>query len=141
MKISDNSNTVQYNAYAGMPVNGIQLKGILLPPSPGWPKNRYFTWINYLTYLSAHNDHIRSFSSTRDIISQHNATTFQVNSSSKIANINNPLHQCTNLSTEGIGQAITLNSLPICPSESIFRGVHAFDSVQKHENSSNSSTE
>ncbi|VDQ02136.1 unnamed protein product [Trichobilharzia regenti] len=153
MKISDNFSAIQFIAYAGMPeimpVNESQLKGILLSPPPGWPKNRYFTWINYLTYLSAHNDYIRSYTSTRDIISQHNASTiFQENSpssssTSKKATVNNSLlhHQCTNLSSEGIEQAITLNSLPICPSESIFKGIHAFDAVQKHENSNNSSTE
>nr|CAH8873084.1 unnamed protein product [Trichobilharzia regenti] len=68
LKRSDNSNTVQFNAYAGMleivPVNESQLKGVLLSPPPGWPKSRCFTWIHYLTYLSAHNDYIRSFSST-----------------------------------------------------------------------------
>ncbi|CAH8845917.1 unnamed protein product [Trichobilharzia szidati] len=151
MKASDSSSTVQFIAYAGMPeimpVNESQLKGILLSPPPGWPKNRYFTWINYLTYLSAHNDYIRR---RRDIITQSNASTFQENSLSssssslsKKATVNNTLHQCTNLSPEGIEQAITLNSLPICPSESIFKGIHAFDTVvQKHENSSsNSSTE
>ncbi|CAH8539562.1 unnamed protein product [Heterobilharzia americana] len=141
------SSKVQFIAYAGMPeimpVNESQLRGIYLSPPPGWPTNRYFTWTNYLTYLSAHSDNLNDHSpsgeiSADNVIMQDEFTKHTISVTSSRATINT--FHCTNVSSEGTDQA-TINDLPVCPSESIFKGIHAFNSVQKLENSSNSSSE
>ncbi|CAH8541600.1 Scm-like with four MBT domains protein 2 [Schistosoma haematobium] len=138
---------IQFVAYAGMPeimpVNESQLRGIYLSPPSGWPINRYFTWTNYLTYLSAHNNYPTNQSTSKDINTNNvfiqdefTKNTISVTSKTNI----NTLH-CTNVSSKDVNQVISINDLPICPSESIFKGTHAFDSAQKLENSSNSSSE
>ncbi|VDO91577.1 unnamed protein product, partial [Schistosoma mattheei] len=138
---------IQFVAYAGMPeimpVNESQLRGIYLSPPSGWPINRYFTWTNYLTYLSAHNNYPTNQSTSKDINTNNifiqDEFTKNTNSVTSKTNINT--FHCTNLSSKDVNQVISINDLPICPSESIFKGTHAFDSAQKLENSSNSSSE
>ncbi|TNN07097.1 Scm-like with four MBT domains protein [Schistosoma japonicum] len=143
------SSKIQFVAYAGMPeimpVNESQLRGIYLSPPPGWPINRYFTWTNYLTYLSAHNGYLTNNESSSGDMNSSNLsnqdefknTTVDVTLKTTIINA---LH-CTNMSSKEIDPVTVINDLPICPAESIFKGTHAFDSVQKLENSSNSSSE
>ncbi|CAH8545484.1 unnamed protein product [Schistosoma rodhaini] len=141
------SSKIQFVAYAGMPeimpVNESQLRGICLSPPSGWPTNRYFTWTNYLTYLSAHNNYITNQSTSKDINTNNVFVEddFAKNKISVTSKITiNALH-CTNSSSKDVNQVISINDLPICPSESVFKGTHAFDSAQKLENSSNSSSE
>ncbi|CAH8495226.1 unnamed protein product [Schistosoma turkestanicum] len=143
------SEKIQFVAYAGMPeimpVNESQLRGIYLSPPSGWPINRYFTWTNYLTYLSAHNGYLTHQSTSSKDINTSNIfiqEKFTKNTISVTSNTTvNTIHCTNNVSSKDIDPITVINDLPICPSESIFKGTHAFDSIQKLENSSNSSSE